>query len=277
MNWIGDKILEIITGWLKDLVNIFISLLKDVFFNSSGIGGIALEAYNLFAYLGGLLLVCICLGKVISQLVSEGEGSQEANIFHTITGSLKASVLVAILPIIVTFVMSSIVSPIGTYFVDLMGNELVDSVETLAESDSLQGALDTLMGNVVIWIFVLIVVAFFVIKMFVEQAQLMMSEILSPLVAISVVSEEYNFMENWWRDLLSHTITIIVLTLSMSLFVESLTASSDLIWGKLPSLIGTGALVVTGPSLVKSIWYSSGIGRTGTSIARSAMMTIGRR
>lgn len=107
--------------------------------------------------------------------------------------------------------------------------------------------------------------------------QLLMDEILSPLVAISVVSESFSFIDNWWRDIISHTVTIIVLTLSMALFIEALTMETDTIWPKLPALIGTGALVITGPSLVRSIWFSSGVGRTGQSVARSAMHLVARR
>ena len=104
-----------------------------------------------------------------------------------------------------------------------------------------------------------------------------MDEILSPLVAISVVSETFSFIENWWRDIISHTVTIVVLTLSMALFVEALTMESETLWPKIPALIGTGALVISGPSLVKSIWFSSGIGRTGQGVARSAMHLVSRR
>jgi len=52
---------------------------------------------------------------------------------------------------------------------------------------------------------------------------------------------------------------------------------SDTIWLKLPALIGTGVLVISGPSLVKSIWYSSGAGKPGQGMARSAMHMISRR
>ncbi|MCD8503239.1 MAG: hypothetical protein LRY71_18275 [Bacillaceae bacterium] len=119
------------------------------------------------------------------------------------------------------------------------------------------------MGQLLVWLLIMVVVAFFIFKIFVEQAQLLMDEILSPLVAISVVSETFSFIDNWWRDIISHTVTIVVLTLSMALFVEALTMESETLWPKIPALIGTGALVISGPSLVKSVWFSSGIGRTG--------------
>lgn len=277
LDGIGDWILETITSWLVELVEIFISFLQNVLFNYNGLGGIALQAYNFFVWLGGLLLVVVALGTVITQIISETETSQQADVWRTLVGSVKAGGLLFILPVVISFVMTGIIKPSTDYFIGLMGDELITSIESLIDSDSFVDAFGGALSQLLIWLFVMVVLGFFTIKIFVEQAQLLMDEILSPLVAISVVSETFNFVDNWWRDILSHTVTIIVLTLSMALFVEALTMQSDTIWTKLPALIGTGVLVISGPSLVKSIWYSSGAGRTGQGMARTAMHMISRR
>jgi len=274
---LGDWILETITEWLIELVEIFISFLQNVLFSYDGLGGIALEAYNMFVWFGGLLLVVVALGTVITQLISETEESQEADIWRTLVGSIKAGALLFIMPVTIGVVMNGIIEPFTDFFINLMGDELIVSVESLIGSESFADAFGGVLSQLLIWLFVMIVLGFFTVKIFIEQAQLLMDEILSPLVAISVVSESFNFVDNWWRDILSHTVTIIVLTLSMALFVEALTMEADTIWPKLPALIGTGALVISGPSLVKSIWYSSGAGKTGQGMARSAMRMISRR
>lgn len=277
LDGVGDWILETITEWVTELVEIFISFLQNVLFSYDGLGGIALEAYNMFVWFGGLLLVVVALGTVITQIISETEESQEADIWRTLVGSVKAGALLFIMPVTIGVVMNGIIEPLTDYFIGLMGDEVITSVENLIGSESFVDAFGGVLGQLLIWLFVMIVLGFFTIKIFIEQAQLLMDEILSPLVAISVVSESFNFVDNWWRDILSHTVTIIVLTLSMALFVEALTMEADTIWPKLPALIGTGALVISGPSLVKSIWYSSGAGKTGQSMARSAMRMISRR
>jgi len=274
---LGDWILETITEWLVELVEIFISFLQNVLFSYDGLGGIALEAYNMFVWFGGLLLVCVALGTVITQLLSEAEGSQEANIWRTLVGSVKAGALLFIMPAAIAVTMSGIINPFTDYFIGLMGDELLVSVEGLVGSESFNDAFGGLLSQLLIWLFVMIVLGFFTVKIFVEQAQLLMDEILSPLVAISVITENFNFVDNWWRDIVSHTVTIIVLTLSMALFTEALTMEANTIWSKMPALIGTGVLVISGPSLVKSIWYSSGAGKTGQGMARSAMHMITRR
>lgn len=268
---IGNKITDMFISWLKDLINLFVEFLQNSLFNYEGLAGYALDAYNLFVFFGGILLVSVCLGKVITQLLSESEGSEEANIWWTIVRSVKASALLVIMPLVISLAMNYIVQPIGNYFIGNMGELTTSSLDNTLQADSLPDVFSAGISQVVIWLFIFVVIGFFVIKLFIEQAQLLIDEILSPLCAISVVTENYNFMENWWRDILSHTVTIIVLTLSMLLFSESITLQTDTIWGKLPALIGSGALVISGPSIVKSIWYSSGAGRAGSGMVRAAM------
>lgn len=268
---IGDKITEIFVDWLKDLINLFIEFLQNSLFNYDGLAGYALDAYNLFVFFGGILLVSVCLGKVITQLLSESEGSEEANIWWTIVRSVKASALLVIMPLVISLTMNYIVQPIGNYFIGNMGELTTSSLVNTLQAENLPDVFSAGITQVVIWLFIFVVIGFFVIKLFIEQAQLLIDEILSPLCAISVVTENYNFMENWWRDILSHTVTIIVLTLSMLLFTEAITMQTDTVWGKLPALIGSGALVISGPSIVKSIWYSSGAGRAGSGMARSVV------
>lgn len=268
---LGEKILTMFTEWLIELVEIFIKFLENTLFNYDGLGGYALEAYNLFVYLGGILLVTVALGKVITQILSETEGSQEADIWWTITQSVKAGALLVIMPLVISTTMNYVVKPLGSYFVGGVGSLSIDRINEMANSSDFKSAFDGTMSLILIWLFVLIVLGFFVIKMFVAQAQLLMAEILSPIVAISVVTDDYNFMDTWWKDILSHVATLITLSLSMLLFVEALSIGDDLLWTKLPAIIGSGALVISGPTIIKNLWFSSGAGRSGMGMARTAL------
>lgn len=62
----------------------------------------------------------------------------------------------------------------------------------------------------------------------------------------------------------------------MALFAEALTMNTDTIWGKLPLVIGSGTLVLSGPTVLKSIWFSSGVGRAGGGVARTLMYRFTR-
>ena len=271
MDTIGEKVLTMFTEWLQDLVDIFVNFLQHILFNYDGLGGYALKAYNLFVFFGGIMLVAVCLGKVITQLLSEAEGSQEANIWWTLVQSVKAGGLLVLMPLVISLSMNYVVKPFGTYFIENMGVISKNQIENMIDSDSFVEIFDSTMGVFLVWLFVLIVICFFVIKIVITTAQLTMDEIISPLCAISVVTDNYNFMDNWWRDILSHVVTLITLCLSMLLFTEALAMSGDTLWTKLPAMIGAGALVISGPSIVKSIWYSSGAGRSGMGVARTAI------
>ena len=267
----GNKILVMFTEWLKELVTTFINFLQHVLFNYDGLGGFGLKAYNLFVFFGGILLVAVCLGKVITQLLSEAEGSQEANIWWTLVQSVKAGGLLVLMPLVISLSMNYVVKPFGNYFIENIGAVSSKQITNMMGTESFIEVFDSTMSVVLVWLFILIVLGFFVIKMVVTIAQVTMDEIISPLCAISVVSDNFNFMDNWWRDILSHVVTLITLCLSMLLFTEALAMSGDTVWAKLPAMIGSGALVISGPSIVKSIWYSSGAGRSGMGMARTVV------
>lgn len=272
-DWILDFILDVAQG----LVEAFVEFLENILFNYEGLAGIALDAFNFFVWFSGLLLVVICLAQVINQLLSEGEGSQEANIWHTIIGSVKAGALLVIMPFAVSFTMNNFIAPISQYFIDLMGVNMLDNLENmLGSTDILEGLAGTLIV-LIIWIFVAVVFGFFIVKVFISQANMLILEILSPLVAVSVVNDKYDYTSTWTTDIISHTVTLIVLTLTMALFAESLTVYTDEFWTQMAYVIGSGALVISGPTLIKQIKFSSGVSRGGSSAVRQALHLFSHR
>lgn len=272
-DWILDFILDVAQG----LVEAFVEFLENILFNYEGLAGIALDAFNFFVWFSGLLLVVICLAQVINQLLSEGEGSQEANIWHTIIGSVKAGALLVIMPFAVSFTMNNFIAPISQYFIDLMGINMLDNLENmLGSTDILEGLAGTLIV-LIIWIFVAVVFGFFIVKVFISQANMLILEILSPLVAVSVVNDKYDYTSTWTTDIISHTVTLIVLTLTMALFAESLTVYTDEFWTQMAYVIGSGALVISGPTLIKQIKFSSGVSRGGSSAVRQALHLFSHR
>lgn len=273
---IGERLQEMFLDWITSAIGMVVEFLQNTLLNYDGLAGLALEAYNLFVYVGGLLVVTLALAKVIQQLLSEAEGSQEANIWFTIVNSFKAGGLIVLMPFIISVTMNGIVQPISSYFIYEMGILTVDNIEGVMNAKNMPDIFSEGLNQVILMLFLLVVIGFYAFKLFVSQAHILILEILSPIVAVSVVSEDYDFMDNWWRDLLSHTLTIMVLTLCMALFTEALTMDTETIWGKLPFLIGSGALVLSGPSLLKSIWFSSGAGRAGGGVARTLMYRVMR-
>jgi len=275
---VSGLIEETLIKWIQSLIQDILQFINQFVFNYDGVAGYALEIYNLFVWLGGLLMVTLALGKVILQIISEGEGSQEASVYWVLVQAVKGSSLIFIMPIIISFIMNNLVMPIGTYIIDNIGEISTTLVNDMIDPNS-EYFVEVFNGTIsiiVFGIFITFVFIFFIFKMVLTQANILLNEILTPLVAISVMTENYNFVENWWRDLIMHSLTIIVLAISLLLFIESISLNQGEPFKQLPLIIGSGAMVITGPTLVKSIWYKSGLGRTGSSVARSVMMGMRR-
>lgn len=270
---IRENIEEAIQAWLEGAVETFINFLNSVLFNYENLAGYARDAYNLMVLVGGILIVALCLGKIITQILDEGQGSQQANIWFTIEQSIKGSALLIIMPVTIAFSMNSVVLPIGNYMLDNLSEIGVTGIQNMMESEGFQEVFNNVMGVILTWLFMAVVIGFFCFKVILAQGNLLMNEILSPLVAVSIVTDKYNFVEDWWKDILMHCVTIVVLTISMVLFAEalSMTAEGGAVM-QVPALIASGGLVITGPTLVKKIWYKSGIGRSGSALAMKALM-----
>src|SRR5699024_10457743 len=212
---------NIFLEWIRSAIEMAVEFLQNTLVNYEDLAGIALDAYNLFVFLGGLLLITLALGKVIKQLISEAEGSQEADIWFTLLNSFKAGAYIVIMPFIISITMNGIVQPISSYFINEMGVLTVNNLQGFIESDTLPAIFNAGLNQAILMLFLLVLIMVFAFKMFIAQAQILILEILTPLCAASVITEDFNFVENWWRDLLSHTLTIIILTLSMALFAEA--------------------------------------------------------
>src|SRR5699024_12636082 len=86
---IGERLQEMFLEWITSAIEMVVEFLQNILLNYDGLAGLALDAYNLFVYVGGLLVVTLALAKVIQQLLSETEGSQEADIWYIIINSFK--------------------------------------------------------------------------------------------------------------------------------------------------------------------------------------------
>lgn len=270
---IQGKIEEAVQGWLESAVETFLNFLKSVLFNYEGLAGYARDAYNIMVLVGGVLIVALCLGKVITQLLDEGSGSQEANIWFTVEQSLKGSALLVLMPAIIAFSMNQIVLPVGNYMLDNISEIGITGIENMIEAEGFQEIFNNTIGVILTWLFMAVVIGFFCFKVILAQGNLLMNEILSPLVAVSMVTDKYNFVEDWWKDILMHCTTIIVLTISMVLFAEAMMMTGQTGAAlQIPALIASGGLVITGPTLIKKVWFKSGIGRSGSGLAMKALM-----
>lgn len=274
---IEEKITDMVNGWVENFIDVFVDMISNIVLNYDGLAGTALTAHTLFVGFSATLLVVIALFQVIQMLLSEADGSREANIASLLVNTVKSGIFLVLAPLLVSTTMQ--VSKIFTdYFFGDIGRTLKDGIKEVIGDSFTNAFSNSGAWTFLLSIFILIVLGFFIFKVAMEQVQLFFNEIISPIVAVSIVSQDHDMLSSWSKDLISHALTIITLVLSIALFTEALFNRNNLdTWAQITMIIGTGALVISGPTIIKNIRYSSGVSRGGQSAGRMVASRLLRK
>lgn len=265
---IKEKVMNMIEEWLNDLLTAVFKFLAEVLFNHEALSGLFLEVYQIFAVFGGVLLVAVVLFRILNAMFNEAT-STESNIAEIIVSALKASIMVFLLPVILYFVVKEILYPLMTY----MFVEIADSSSDII-TNSLSSAMVTdvfgtgTMAATLLLLFLIVIFVVFTFKMCVYHVDLIILEIFSVFAAITIATENYDFSEVWWREFLSQLVSIVTQVLLMAAIVQLLSNFNS--WYDFMLIIGCGVLIIRGPSVLRSMWYSSGGAKGSISLGKSA-------
>lgn len=265
---IKEKVLNMIDEWLNDLLTAVFKFLAEVLFNHEALSGLFLDVYRIFAVFGGVLLVAIVLFRILNAMLNEATNN-ESNIAEIIVSALKASVMVFLLPVILYFVVKEILYPLMEYmFVEIAGSSsdiITNSIESSMVVDVFGSGT---MAITLLLLFLVVVFIVFTFKICVYHVDLIILEIFSVFAAITIATENYDFSEVWWREFLSQIVSIVTQVLLMAAIVQLLANFNS--WYDFMLIIGCGVLIIRGPSVLRSMWYSSGGAKGGISLGKSA-------
>lgn len=265
---IKEKVMNMIEEWLNDLLTAVFKFLAEVLFNHEALSGLFLDVYRIFAVFGGVLLVTIVLFRILNAMLNEATNN-ESNIAEIIVSALKASVMVFLLPIILYFVVKEILYPLMEYmFVEIAGSSsdiITNSIESSMVVDVFGSGT---MAITLLLLFLVVVFIVFTFKICVYHVDLIILEIFSVFAAITIATENYDFSEVWWREFLSQIVSIVTQVLLMAAIVQLLANFNS--WYDFMLIIGCGVLIIRGPSVLRSMWYSSGGAKGGISLGKSA-------
>lgn len=265
---IKDKVMNMIEEWLNDLLTAVFKFLAEVLFNHEALSGLFLDVYRIFAVFGGVLLVAIVLFRILNAMLDEATNN-ESNIAEIIVSALKASVMVFLLPVILYFVVKEILYPLMEYmFVEIAGSSsdiITNSIESSMVVDVFGSGT---MAITLLLLFLVVVFIVFTFKICVYHVDLIILEIFSVFAAITIATENYDFSEVWWREFLSQIVSIVTQVLLMAAIVQLLANFNS--WYDFMLIIGCGVLIIRGPSVLRSMWYSSGGAKGGISLGKSA-------
>ena len=265
---IKEKVMNMIDEWLNDLLTAVFKFLAEVLFNHEALSGLFLDVYRIFAVFGGVLLVAIVLFRILNAMLNEATNN-ESNIAEIIVSALKASVMVFLLPIILYFVVKEILYPLMEYmFVEIAGSSsdiITNSIESSMVVDVFGSGT---MAITLLLLFLVVVFIVFTFKICVYHVDLIILEVFSVFAAITIATENYDFSEVWWREFLSQIVSIVTQVLLMAAIVQLLANFNS--WYDFMLIIGCGVLIIRGPSVLRSMWYSSGGAKGGISLGKSA-------
>lgn len=280
---IGEKIDEFLQGVITDVLNGAFGFIGEVLFNPQQLSGFFQTLYNLFVAIGGMLLVCIVLYKVVVGLIESSRGqSSQADAWELIVDSVKASVMVIGMPFILWAVLGQVVMPLGEYMFSELGNFTADQVIDVIQGGAIGALVDGFVFIIIAGFIAIAVFAFF-IKMCIYHADIVFLILVSPFAAVSIVADDNNYAGVWWREFLSQITTITLQVASMVGVVAILTGADGgdgLTWYNFMLLIGLCVILMRGPSVTRSMWYATGAGKGmnqgGKMSARMAMIGIKR-
>lgn len=218
-----------------------------------------------------LVAICIVIYKIIEGLKRTAEGDGDSPGYY-ISQTVTSGLLVAVLPWLVT-IMTNISYALAGEFIQDGSNSFLTTIEDWNDVTQAEEGLSNIMpflvggagGAVVITVLflgMLLIFAIIFVFQFVQRiADLIILQLLAPLVAVSVLADENNFVPVWWRELLAISVQ---LPLQVACFYTGINFLFTPSGGEVHDfLIGVGFLIITikSPSFIRSMVYSTGTGR----------------
>lgn len=293
MDFIGeaiDKLKDGITDGLTDFVfgilffffyqplNFFAMVMDHVLINPSNIQSAFLTSTSVLinSMISGIA-ICILIYKMLEVMKLNAEGQAESPGYY-VAKLVPMFMALILLPWLID-IMINISFTITRTLLDLGNSDYLDTInewKSLKEgtknfNEKLKGIEIVQTGPVMFLLFILMLTVFFAVFIFqfVQRiADLIIMKLLAPLVAISMLADENNYLSVWWRELLA-------ITIQLPLQVMSFYMGINMVFGAtldIPQfLLGIGFFILTvkSPSFIRSMVYSTGSGRMATSAAGS--------
>lgn len=258
---VGSKFQEVlestVTGWVEDLMNWCLSWLVKLTYELPENEFVK----QILIYLGSftsLFAVVIVLYKIIEYIVNTQNGTQQYPLDEILLRTVKSAGAVLVLPWILQFVFVDISLPIAQDFVDKTTEDFnPDKTLTLVGALLGGGGITVIL----VGIFFLVVFIAFLYSLCIFYADFVIMMILTGPVALSMIADENNFFQVWWRELLSMVTSMLIKVFLVTLIINIIFGDKPkgaALTGSILLLVGAGALIIKTPSVLKNMWYGGG-------------------
>ena len=265
-------------SWGSDMLEGAMKIANKTTFDIPNIG-IINTVTNVFVFATTTFAICIVLYKVIEAQIQASNGSGDALTANIVQKLFYSSIALATLPWAMNFFIKNIVSPLGEYVINQVAKDL--NVQTIGErlrSFLVSSFFTGGVSAVVLFVFV-IFFAFSIAKYFISicvfYADFLVLTMLTPLVALSLLTDEQNYFQIWVKELLSEALTMLI-KMILYLAMISLMVAEKYTFTNFMLMIGCGLLIIKTPSALQNMWYSTKVSKGG-GLGNLAMMSMLRK
>lgn len=279
MDWLVDKFNSLITdtlnGWVEEFLNFILSWINKMVFALPQ-SEFANQILNFFMWFATLFSTILILYKIIEYIINTQNGTQQYPLDEILLRVIKSAAAMLLLPWILRIIFKDIALPLANYFT-AAGTKFDGSAGYTLLNSALMAANLGLAGGgivvLVISIFFLVVFLMFLYSVCVFYADFIVMQVLIAPVALSMIADDNNYFQVWWRELLSQVTSLLMKLFLVTLVINILfSGGGKNIW----LAIGAGALVIKSPSVLKNMWYGGG-GAKATARGAGNVITMSSR
>lgn len=282
-DWIGEKlketIEETINGWVEEFMNWILVWINKLVFDLPT-SQFANNVMTFLTWFTGIFAIVIVLYKIIEYIINTQNGTQEYPLDEILLRVIKSAGAMLVLPWAIKTIMFQIALPIANYFAaagtDFDGNGAYAAIAAVISTGlAIKGGGGIVL--IVLLLFFVVVFVMFLYSVCVFYADYIVLQILVAPVSLSMIADDNNYFQVWWRELLSMIVSLLV-----KLFLVTLVINLLFSGGNLFLAIGAGALIIKTPSVLKNMWYggggsralSRGVGSAGSMGSRVLLMKM---
>lgn len=255
----GDLLNKYFTSCATSVLNAAFDLAKKLVFTPQNLPSFANTIYNVFLGVGASLMTVILAVKLVQLMFDISNNCADYTVGELITRTIKSSAMILICPFLIKIVVGQIAFPLGNWIFSQMQNNTADITKNFIQSSGIS-SITSGFALVLIVAFIAVAAVCFFIKMCVYQVDLIFLQIYSVPVAISMISDDFNFMETWWRELISQVLTVITQLICMLGVTWAL--NNKFTWYSFMILFGCCVNLIKGPRILRDMWYSTGTGKS---------------
>lgn len=266
-------------NWGSDLLEASMKIANETTFDIPNLE-IINTVTTVFVFATTTFAICIVLFKVLEAQIRASNGSGEPLTANIVQKLIYSSVALAVMPWTLNFFIKNIVAPIGEYVIQKVANNLDVAVLGKRLREFL---IATFFQNgvsaIVLFIFV-VFFAFSIAKYFISicvfYADFLVLTMLTPLVALSLLTDEQNYFQIWIKELLSESLTMLI-KLILYLSMITLMVAEKYSLPNFMVMIGCGLLIIKTPSALQNMWYSTRVSRGGGLSSAAMLLNVFRK